>query len=86
MARARVTGPIDTADSGDSLRETYHVSFYGTDLPAVDSDRFVLTIGPTDTIATAETNLVDAVMALAATRGYAMARTRVAFPKVARGS
>jgi hypothetical protein len=91
MARARVIGPFFDPRApdpvpGDDYVEHYRVAFYGTDLPVVDYDEFSVVIGPTDNIATAQTKLVDAVLALATSRGYNVARTRVVFPDVQRGS
>lgn len=86
MARARAVGPRNVEGEGDTLIEQYTVFFFGTDIPVVDSSTITVRIEPADSLTTARTKLIDAMMAEGRALGYAMARTRCTYPGVDKGS
>ncbi len=86
MARARAVGPRESTGEGDSLVETYQVTFFGADMAATDSTYVTITIGPTDTVTQAEDKLVTAMVDAGTALFYAMARTRCVYPAMKRGS
>lgn len=86
MARAVAILTPDVIANGDDTTYRFRVVFSGSDLPAPDASHVDVTVGPTDTLSAAEAKIVDAVMAEAGRLGYALARERVVYPAMKRGS
>lgn len=92
--KARVYPANDERENpDDTWTETHRVRFFGPELPVSDISIVNVTYGDGDTLATAETKLVDAVVAewnrVRGAHGLAgvnLARTRVVFPAMRRGS
>lgn len=82
-----------TVNPDDTWTETHKVLFFGPELDQPDYSIITVTYGDSDTLAAAETKLVDAVIAeWNAVRGAHglggtnLARARVVFPAYKRGS
>ena len=77
----------------DTTTDRYRIVFFGPELPQPDASLVAVVTTDSDTLATAETKLVDAVVAewnrVRGAHGLAgvnLARTRIAFPAMKRGS
>ena len=92
--KAKVAVAHDEQDNPDDTWTEFHrVRFFGPELATSDFSRIEVTYGDADNLTTAETKLVDAVVAewnrvrdALGVPTLTLARARVAFPAMKRGS
>lgn len=92
--KARVYAASNTEfNPDDTITDTYRVTFFGSELPQPDASIIQVVTTDSDTLTNVETKLVDAVVtewnAVRDAHGLGavnLARSRVVFPAMKRGS